>query len=319
MKDMKVLRYSRILIILLVLSLLVFIPGLVAAAGNAVVSVAAPSGTINPGQQFIVSINVVPNNAIAGMQFDLSYNPSIVTVNSVAEGNLLNQAGANTYFNPGQINNTVGTITGVFGAITSPGQTVAASGTFAIITMTASSTGGSCPLTLSNVIVGDSGGHSVPVSLTNSTITVNRPPVLSSIGDKTVNEGHLLSFTLLATDPDGDTLTYSASSLPSGATFNPATKTFTWTPSYRQAGSYSSVSFTVSDSKANDNETITITVSNVYQTDFNGDGKVNVLDIISIAQHWNETGINGWITQDIDENGMINVLDIIIIGQSWTG
>jgi hypothetical protein len=129
----------------------------------------------------------------------------------------------------------------------------------------------------------------------------------------------LLSFTLLATDPDGDTLTYSASSLPSGATFNPATKTFTWTPSYRQAGSYSSVSFTVSDSKANDNETITITVSNVYQTDFNGDGKVNVLDIISIAQHWNETGINGWITQDIDENGMINVLDIIIIGQSWTG
>jgi len=148
---------------------------------------------------------------------------------------------------------------------------------------------------------------------------VNRPPVLGSIGDKTVNEGHLITFTISAADPDGDPLTYSASNMPSGATFNPTTKTFTWTPSYRQASSYHNVQFVVSDSNANDTKEITITVNNVYQTDVNGDGKVNVLDIIVVTQHWNATGANGWITEDINENGTINVLDVIIIGQNWTG
>ena len=33
---------------------------------------------------------------------------------------------------------------------------------------------------------------------------VNRPPVLAPIGAKTVNEGQLLTFTVTATDPDGE-------------------------------------------------------------------------------------------------------------------
>jgi len=312
-------RYIRNLIVFLVVCLTVLLPGIAYAAGNAVVSVAAPSDALDPGEQFTINISVVPNNAIAGIQFNLSYNPAIVTLNSIAEGNLLNQGGASTYFSNGQTNNAAGTITGVFGAIISPGQTVATAGTFAVITMTVGSTGGSSPLTLSNVVVGDIAGHSIPVTVNSGTISGNRPPVLAGIGNKTVNEGQLLSFTVSATDPDGNPLTYSASSLPSGTSFNPTTKTFTWTPSYRQAGSYTSVRFTVSDSNANDTEDITITVNNVYQTDVNGDGVVNVLDIISIAQHWNETGTNGWIIQDTNENGTVNVLDVILIGQNWTG
>ncbi len=112
------------------------------------------------------------------MQFDLSYNPNIVTAVSVVEGNLLHQGGASTYFNAGQINNVAGTIAGVFGVIISPGQMVSTASTFAVITMTAGSAGGSCPLTLSNVVIGDIGGHSVPVTLTNGTIRVDRAPVI---------------------------------------------------------------------------------------------------------------------------------------------
>jgi hypothetical protein len=143
--------------------------------------------------------------------------------------------------------------------------------------------------------------------------------VLAVIGSKTVNEGTTLSFTISAADPDGDTLTYSAFSMPNGASFNPDTRTFNWTPSFRQAGTYSGVHFIVSDSNAEDTEDITITISNVFQTDINGDGSVNILDIISLAQHWDETGATGWITEDINENGTINVLDVILIGQNWTG
>ena len=96
----------------------------------------------------------------------------------------------------------------------------------------------------------------------STTSTENRPPVLSPIGSRTVDEAQTLTFALSATDPDGDSLTYSASNLPTGANFNPTSRTFTWTPGYGAAGNYS-VQFTVTDSAtppASDSETVTITV-----------------------------------------------------------
>ncbi len=94
--------------------------------------------------------------------------------------------------------------------------------------------------------------------------TPNRPPVLNSIGVKTVQEGQLLEFTITASDPDGDPLTHSASNVPPGATFDPGTQTFSWTPDFVQAGSYPNVTFTVTDDGSpnlNDSEVITITVN----------------------------------------------------------
>ena len=79
-------------------------------------------------------------------------------------------------------------------------------------------------------------------------VSSNSPPAIVPIPNQTVNEGQTLSFAVSATDPDGDTLTYSASNLPAGASFDPATRTFTWTPSYGQAGNYTNVEFTVTDS-----------------------------------------------------------------------
>ena len=92
---------------------------------------------------------------------------------------------------------------------------------------------------------------------------VNRPPVLNPIGPKTVSEGDLLQFTVTASDPDipTQTLIYSASNLPPGATFNPTTRVFSWTPSSGQAGVYPNVHFVVSDGYLTDSEDITITVT----------------------------------------------------------
>jgi hypothetical protein len=120
----------------------------------------------------------VPGTAIAGMQFDLHFDPSLVTVDDVKEGDLLGQGGASTFFNSGNIDSQAGTIRGAFGAITSPGETVATPGTFATITLTARKQSGSCPLSLSSVIVGDINGNSVPVSLGNEglpAVTAQRP------------------------------------------------------------------------------------------------------------------------------------------------
>jgi hypothetical protein len=143
------------------------LPGIASAAEATTVSIASPTESVDPGQQFTVSIAVVPGTAIAGMQFDLSFDPSLVTVESVKEGDLLGQGGASTFFNSGKIDNRAGTVTGVFGAITSPGGAISTQGTFATITLTARTQGESWPLSLSHVIVGDTGANPVSVSLSN--------------------------------------------------------------------------------------------------------------------------------------------------------
>lgn len=90
------------------------------------------------------------------------------------------------------------------------------------------------------------------------------PPVLNPIGNKTVNENELLTFTISAIDPDSPTITYSMASNPTatGATLGSSTGVFNWTPNYDQAGIYT-VTFTATANALTDCETITITVNNV--------------------------------------------------------
>ena len=243
-----------------------FPASLVYAQETTNISVSKPS-QINAGEQFIVNVLVEPRTSMGGVQFDLAFDSSLVTVDSVEEGQLLSQDGAATYFNPGVIDNEAGTINGVIGVITGPRQTVSGAGVFAIITLTAGTGEGSCPLTLSDVIVGDIYGQSLPVSIVNGevtiAVTVNQSPILESIGDKVANEGELLIFTISAADADDDNLTYSASNLPKGARFNSSDHTFSWKPRHNQLGAYVDIQFEVSDGSFADYENITITVNNV--------------------------------------------------------
>jgi len=98
----------------------------------------------------------------------------------------------------------------------------------------------------------------------------NQSPVLASIGNKTVAEGQLLSFTISATDADDDLdeLTFTAQLLPfgvlpSGVTFTDngdGTADFSWSPTSGQAGTYN-IRFRVDDGTDGDREDITITVN----------------------------------------------------------
>ncbi len=55
------------------------------------------------------------------------------------------------------------------------------------------------------------------------------------------------------------------------------------------------------------------------EADVNRDGAVNVLDMIRLGQHWNQTGVPGWITEDVNADGVVNILDMIVVGQNWSG
>ena len=108
----------------------------------------------------------------------------------------------------------------------------------------------------------------VPTQADSEEITVtvgnvNRPPVLSMIGDRTVTEGELLEIILTGSDPDGDNLNYSIENTPTGAMFNDngdGTATFSWMPGFGQAGSFPNVLFAVTDNSEVATELITFTV-----------------------------------------------------------
>jgi len=90
---------------------------------------------------------------------------------------------------------------------------------------------------------------------------VGNPPVLDPIGNKSVDEGELLEFTVTASDVNGGDLTLTIDTLGAYFTDNgDGTGTFSWTPGDADEGSYT-VTFTAEDDTAlTDSETITISV-----------------------------------------------------------
>ncbi|SCX98398.1 fibronectin type III domain-containing protein [Desulfoluna spongiiphila] len=88
----------------------------------------------------------------------------------------------------------------------------------------------------------------------------NQPPLLESTGARRVSVGGLVQFTLSATDPDrGDSLHFSATGLPDGATFTPATGLFQWRPGPGDTGIHR-MEFSVSDGDQDASETVAIIV-----------------------------------------------------------
>jgi len=87
-------------------------------------------------------------------------------------------------------------------------------------------------------------------------------PVLHPIGNRTIDETMSYGFTVNADDPDNPMdLVFSATNLPPGASFDPATRTFHWTPDRGEVGTYDGIHFKVSDGTYTDSEDISITVA----------------------------------------------------------
>ena len=80
------------------------------------------------------------------------------------------------------------------------------------------------------VIVTDSLGTSATQNFTVTVLEVNRSPVLAPINNQTLNINETLSLTAVATDPDlpANTIVYSLTTAPAGATINAQTGQITW-------------------------------------------------------------------------------------------
>src|SRR5206468_1740525 len=116
-----------------------------------------------------------------------------------------------------------------------------------------------------NVVVSDGTlTDTKPISLTVA--EVNVAPVLSGVPvSATINEEQLYTFTASASDHDlpAQTLTFSLSGAPAGASINGSTGVFTWTPTEAQGPAVYNFNVVVSDGVTTDTKPIQLTVAEV--------------------------------------------------------
>jgi len=111
----------------------------------------------------------------------------------------------------------------------------------------------------------------------------DRPPVVTFPGSISGTEGEPITFTVSATDPDGDMVMYQADGLPAGAQLTDqmnSTALFRWTPGFDQAGSYD----------------VMIMADDMNGSMIHGDVSITVADVtdpVAIARPDNMTAIEG--------------------------
>ena len=124
---------------------------------------------------------------------------------------------------------------------------------------------------LSIKVTANDGDASVSTTFSLTVTNINDAPVVATpIPPQSIAQDGSLNFTVPVgtfTDPDGDTLTLSAtladgSALPSWLSFNPATGTFSGTPANGDVGSLS-IKVTANDGDASVSTTFNLTVTNV--------------------------------------------------------
>ena len=91
---------------------------------------------------------------------------------------------------------------------------------------------------IARVRVSDSIGNtaSITIQITVLPSASNNPPSITSSAVTSTTAGVLYNYDVNAADPDGNVLTYSLTTFPSGMTINSATGLISWTPSAAQAG-----------------------------------------------------------------------------------
>lgn len=169
-------RYTKIIavILLIILSVIIFIIFniLNKSSDDVEISVLAPPRSVNKGQDFNIDIIIDPaNKPVSAAQFDLIFNGSVINIRNVTDSSLFKQGSLQSIFNPGIINNSMGSLMNVWGVIITPGMNVTSKNTFVTVTMEAKNAGTSS-LGLKNVIISGPGDNSYQVRILNGSINV---------------------------------------------------------------------------------------------------------------------------------------------------
>lgn len=123
---------------------LVMLVGLVARPALATsVSIQPAASSVTQGNTFLVDIAITGAADLVSFQFDLAFDPSILSANDpVLEGPFLSDVGGTAFF-PGFVDNTLGTISFVANALTGNDPGATGNGVLARVSFNAIGTGSS--------------------------------------------------------------------------------------------------------------------------------------------------------------------------------
>ena len=146
-----------------------FEPGTEYFVGTAV-DYAFSKASIHLGDTFTLDIRAENVSDLAGWQFDIAFDPSILEAVEVSEGDFLKTDGGATFFQSGRIDNAAGKITGLIAGRISEGG-VSGSGSVLQVRFKAKSEGES-ELALGNFLFGSNTEESIPAGPLEIRITV---------------------------------------------------------------------------------------------------------------------------------------------------
>ncbi|MBV9500208.1 MAG: PEP-CTERM sorting domain-containing protein [Acidobacteriaceae bacterium] len=148
---------------------------LLAGTGSALsdnILISPASQTVSVGQTFTLDINVDQIPDLFDYEFSLSFNPAVLAAQSVTEGALFANTG-DSFFSPGSINNTAGTIPTTADTLEGKVPGVSGPGTLAMVQFTAIAAG-TTSIDFSpphDLILQDSKGNTLAVTAHSADIT----------------------------------------------------------------------------------------------------------------------------------------------------
>ncbi len=132
------------------------------------------TSSVRVGDTFTVHVNVEKVADLSGWQFDLTFDPDVLEVVKVNEGDFLKKDGGTTFFQRGTIDNATGKITGLSAALISESG-IAGTGTLLSVVFSAKADGNS-QMALRSFQLGSSAGEIIPAGVRDFIITVASGP-----------------------------------------------------------------------------------------------------------------------------------------------
>ena len=130
--------------------------------------------SVRVGDTFTVRVNAEKVTDLAGWQFDVAFDPDVLEVIEVNEGDFLKTDGGTTFFQKGTVDNAEGKISGLSAALISKGG-VTGTGALLSVVFSAKADGNS-QLALHNFQLGSSTGAVIPAGVRDLAITVESQP-----------------------------------------------------------------------------------------------------------------------------------------------
>lgn len=126
---------------------------------------------VDENENFTLAMIIEPDANVSGAELEISYDVSLINITSITEGDFFKQGGKNTIFSKGSIDNELGTVTGIYSVVMGD-DILPESGTFLNIALTSKDNSGIAVIEINNVMITNSAGDKLKVSVDNAKVNV---------------------------------------------------------------------------------------------------------------------------------------------------